>query len=98
MTPSANLTISSIAKAYKFVYERDLYCRRNFNAVRLRISGAPGPAAGAAGGGGEATATRGAGIATTAGAAPVARYAPPAARLRQVRVYSSTFHTAVGRW
>lgn len=64
-----------------------MYCCRHLNAIRLRISGTPGQTAGAAGGGGEAAATRGASIATAAGATPVARYAPSAARLWQVRVF-----------
>lgn len=69
------------------IYERGVYCCRHFNAIRLRISGAPGPSAGAAGGGGEAAATCGTSVATAAGATPVARYAPPAARLWQVRIF-----------
>lgn len=78
------------------MYMNMMYCCRHFNAIRLRISGAPGPFAGAAGGGGKAVTTRGTSVATASGVAPVARNAPPATRLWQVRIFISTFPTTIG--
>lgn len=57
---------------------------RHLHAVRLRVPGAPGRAAGAAAGGGEAAAARGAGAAAAARAASVAGHAQATARLHQV--------------